>query len=123
MLSDDLVIRPFADTLRDLRRGTVVTELEEGLAEVVRAVEETGKAGKLTLTLTVKPISIGSVGTATVAIHDDVKATLPRERPGTVMFAADGVLTRNDPRQPELGLRTVNPATGGIHDHKEASSA
>ncbi|KAK0359632.1 hypothetical protein LTR94_030539, partial [Friedmanniomyces endolithicus] len=48
-------MKPITDVLRDIRKGMVAEAAGEELANVVRAVTATGKAGSLTLKLTVKP--------------------------------------------------------------------
>lgn len=46
--------RPIFDTLRMLHGGMFLDECSEKLAEAVKQVDETGKAGKLTITLDLK---------------------------------------------------------------------
>lgn len=46
-----LTTTPFNQNLVHLNKGTLNDELTEHLAELVKAVRETGKAGSLTLTL------------------------------------------------------------------------
>ena len=48
-------MRPITDVLRDIRKGRVVDAASDELAEVVRAVLATDKAGELTLKLKIKP--------------------------------------------------------------------
>jgi hypothetical protein len=95
--------RPFTDTLRDLRAGAALEELAEHMQKLVLAVSEVGKAGKLTLTIDVKPVE--KVGGA-VSVHDTIKVTMPNDKgDGTVFFVTpEGNLSRNHPRQTELGL-------------------
>jgi hypothetical protein len=100
-------VRPFADTLREVRGGVVLDELAEQMQALVNAVTESGKSGKLTLTIEVKPFD--KVDGAMV-LRDTVKLTLPKiTSAGTVMFATpEGNLQRNHPKQDELpGLRDV----------------
>lgn len=94
--------RRFADTLTDLRNGELQQELTDALKEVVGRVLETGKPGKLTLTIKVRKASKG-VGSSLVLV-DDVKTTLPTpERGESVLFASEDLtLQRSDPRQPRL---------------------
>ena len=42
--------RPFFDTARDIRRGGLLEDCADELQKVVKAVEETGKPAKLTIT-------------------------------------------------------------------------
>lgn len=92
--------RPFTDTLRDLRGGEVLDELSAKLNEVVGAVTTTGKEGKVTLTLKLKPMNNGAM----LQIDDDITASVPKPATGgTVMFPTpENNLSRRDPRQPDL---------------------
>lgn len=51
------MIRPITDTLRHIGGGEFVDVASDKLAELVTAVDSTGKAGKLDLTITVKKAS------------------------------------------------------------------
>lgn len=101
------MIRPFTDTLRDLRAGKTLDELAERLQEIVQAVQRCGKQGTLTLKLTIKPASRGDL--ETILIHDAIKAIVPEgERAATLFFGTpEGNLTRTNPRQID-GLRGVD---------------
>lgn len=93
--------RDFAAFLLELAKGRPHRELSEALAEVSKAVVETGKAGKLQLTLQIKQQK-GVDGA--VLITDDIKKSVPRyDRPATIFYAGeDGELTRSDPHQQAL---------------------
>lgn len=96
----------FCDVLRQLRHGGSVANLTKELRDLVSAVRETGRRGKLVLTIDVKPASTGDATALTLA--DAVKVTYPTSEKVETLFFADvqNVLKRNDPRQPELsGLR------------------
>lgn len=118
--------RPFFETLRELRQGRTLEDLEEALGEIVRAVEITGKAGELTLKLKVRPPRKGSNASSYLTVEDDVVTKIPRrDREDTVFFPlADGSLSRQDPRQGELALRGVptgvDPSTGEITSQRSA---
>jgi hypothetical protein len=100
--------RPFADTLRDLRGGAVLDELAEQMQHVVDAVSTTQAAGKLTLTITVKP----QPGTDAFLVADEIKATLPRQKSkGSLLFPTpEGNLQRLNPNQRELPGMTLATA-------------
>lgn len=113
-------IRPIVDTLREIRQGALLDEASEELAEVVKRVSETGKAGALSLKLTVKPAGRGSV--RTVVIVDEVTTKLPEpDKEVTVFFpTSEGNLSKQDPAQMNLGLRaveTLDTETGEIFSH------
>ena len=97
----------FEKTLRDVRYGHAVTEASEKLAQLVQAVRASGKGGRFTLTLSVKPASRGD--TSTLMVEDDIAVKLPKqEKPQSVFFATDqNLLQRNDPNQKEFVLKTV----------------
>lgn len=108
------------DTLRDLGYGETLDVLAEDLKEVVKGVRDTGKAGEVTLKLTVKPN-----GPAGVAITDKIVTKVPRADRGEALFFldADANLLRNDPRQHELPLRRIDggkpdydPETGEVNE-------
>lgn len=92
----------FHEFLEHLRNGTATIEYERKLEEVVKAVTETGKPGKLTLTFTVKPADEND--NVHVVITETVKAQPPEPGRGrTFLFAQkDGRLGLQDPRQPSL---------------------
>ncbi len=106
-------VRPFTDTLRDLRRGHTLEELGEALNTVVAAVRKTGKAGAITLKLTVSPASKGDIDQ--VRISDVLTTKVPElDRASTIFFATvENNLQRTDPRQQELKLTNVNRADAG----------
>lgn len=82
---DDRQIKPFADWLALQRKGTLAAELAEGLADLNRAVVETGKAGTLTLTIAVK----SNGDDVSVTITDKVAVKLPEADRGKSIFFVD----------------------------------
>lgn len=100
--------RPFFDTLREIRRGAILDDCADELARLVRAVDETGKAGKLTIELSVKPASKGQ---GIYNISDKVRTKLPELPVGeTIMFGTpEGNLQARNPSQPDIeGLIDVS---------------
>lgn len=113
--------RPFFETLRELRRGQTLLELGDRLAELTQAVVTTGKPGKLKLELSLAPADKGGA----LIMTDKVTVIEPSpDVSRTIFFAtADFQLSRSDPNQMQLGLRSVNttqvppgvdPTTGEI---------
>lgn len=104
----------FTDFLRQIRKGRVVDEATVKLASVVKAVTEHGKAGSLTLTLSVSP-QAGDKGIVTVT--PSLSAKLPEPAmPNAIFFVDDeGGLSRNDPNQGDL-IRDAEKLTGGVRD-------
>lgn len=99
-------IRPITDTLRLLQGGVFLDECSELLAEVVRSVDETGKAGKLTITLDLKKSG------GALAITAKATNKVPEAAPDADLLWAtvEGNLTLDNPTQRKLDLR-VAPAT------------
>lgn len=87
--------RPFAEVLLDLAGGDLERRLTHELAEIVRAVEETGKNGTLALKLTVERDA------KVVRITCESKATIPKESVEATAFFTDerGGLHKDNPRQ------------------------
>ena len=95
----------FADTIRQLSGGRLDELLLESMREVIAGVHNTGKPGKLTLILTVKP----NEENRTVFIDPDVKTAVPKPNAGASLFFSneEGELMRTDPLQPEFAFRAV----------------
>ncbi len=102
--------RPITDMLRDHRNGVTLDEMSDALQDLVEAVTEEGKGGKLTVTISVKPMGRDS-GALEVAC--DIKSAPPKKTLGTSVFFAspENNLVRQDPRQQTLELREIGPAT------------
>ena len=109
-------MRSFAEYLREIDRGRLLTDLTADFKDLVRAVTETGKPGSLTLTLTLKPQGVAA---DTVMVEAAVKLKDPQpSRAGSLFFVSDDLnLTRRDPRQLELAdvaelVKTPAPSPG-----------
>lgn len=98
-------IKPITDTLRHVRSGVMLDEASEKLAEIVKAVDITGKSGKLTIELQVKKLSRSGA----LEIIDKVTSKVPTEAPLTTMMypTPEGNLITEDPRQQKLDLKSV----------------
>lgn len=82
---DTRELKPFADWLAVQRKGSLAAELAETLADVNRAVLETGKPGKVTLTIGVKPTG----DEVSVIVTDKVTAAIPEHDRGQSIFFVD----------------------------------
>lgn len=93
--------RLITDILREYRNGRAADVASQKMAELVQAVDETGKAGSLTITFKVKPEK-GGGSQKTVAC--DVKTKMPEaDLPEAVFFSdGEGALHRSDPQQREM---------------------
>ena len=100
--------RPFMDFLREHRGGATHDELSDALQSLVAEVTDQGKAGTLTLTISIKPIG-KSDG---LEVGADIKSKPPKGAPGVSIFfpTVENNLVRQDPRQQSMELREVAPA-------------
>lgn len=88
----------FASFLLATNKGRTESELSRQLQRLVAAVNETGKPGKLTLTIEIKP-QANTDGVVTVTDRVTVKAP-ELARPASIFFITDAAgLSRTDPRQ------------------------
>lgn len=101
-------MRLITDILREIRKGRPVEEATNALADVVRAVDETGKEGSVTITLKVKPTKHGGPEKQLIC---EIKAKKPICDIAAAVFFSDdeGDLFRVDPRQEEMQLSEANP--------------
>jgi len=102
-------MRLITDILRDIRKGRPVEEATMALSDVVRAVDETGKEGSVTITLKIKPAKHGGPEKTLVC---EVKAKKPISEIAPAVFFSDGDgdLHRFDPRQEEMELKEATPS-------------
>ncbi len=105
-------MRLITDVLRDIRRGRAVDQATQQLAHVVQAVDETGCAGEVTITIKVKPAKEGGSEKTLQCI---VKSKIPQAPiPEAVFFSdSNGDLHRTDPAQSEMELKEVPRGSGG----------
>ena len=96
---DDPDIRDFTDVLAELSEGHTATELSEAFWDLLQRVQDTAKAGTLTLT-----ISVGFDGVGRIVVKDEIKTKLPEHNRQTTAFFVDkhGNASRRDPNQPEI---------------------
>ncbi len=99
----------YTHTLNQLLHGATSEELSDRLSNCVDAVRNTGKQATLTIKLTIKPIG---QGTGQYEIRDKITETIPElDRGMTLMFGTpEGNLEREDPRQKNLDLKSVESA-------------
>lgn len=122
---EEVAIRPFADFLREQARGHSHEELSEGLAQLVRRVQDTGKKGRITYTVNIAQTKSAD---GALLVTDEISLRLPEhDRGGSIFFAdAEGNLQRTDPNQlafeslREVPPPNVDPETGEIKEIKNA---
>lgn len=107
-----MAVKSITETLERLRGGQMLDEASEKLAEIVRAVGVTGKAGELVIKLQVKKLSRSGA----LEVIDKVTAKVPEESPITTMMypTPEGNLITEDPRQQKLDL--TMPVIQGASD-------
>ena len=76
--------RPFFETLRELRKGKTLEDLTAALADLVTAVQTTGKGGEIILRLRIRPPRPGSI--AYITIEDELVTKLPKADRGDTVF-------------------------------------
>jgi hypothetical protein len=93
--------RDFCAILIEINKGESHRELSEALADLVAAVEITGKPGSLSYSLKVQPHQGNS---AIVTVTDEIKRKIPEGDRRTSIFFVDQThsLVRNDPHQVSL---------------------
>jgi hypothetical protein len=99
------MIRPITDTLRHIGGGVFIDTASDKLAELVAAVDASGKAGRIDLTISVKKATRGGA----MHLTGKVKLTKPAEEPmEALLFATpEGNLIADDPHQQKLDLKAV----------------
>lgn len=102
--------RPLLETLREIRRGDLLDEAADALQQLVAAVSDTGKVGKMTIEISIAPASKGQ---GAVKVADKITLKIPTWPAGeTILFVTpDNNLVPNNPRQESLDLRSVAPAS------------
>jgi len=94
-------MRPITDVLREMRGGKAVVQASEMLSEIVRAVDETGKSGSVTITITVEPEK-GGGSQKTLSVDMKMKKPTTALQPAIFFSDSDGDLHRSDPEQREM---------------------
>lgn len=97
--------RAIFDTLREIRAGALLDEASSALAEVVLAVQTTGKGGKVSIVVDLKPPARGSSRTIVVDAEVVKKVPVPDREVSVFFPTADGSLTKTDPAQMPLELK------------------
>lgn len=113
-----MAIRPITDTLRMIDNGVLVDLASEKLNQLIKRVEDTRKAGKLTITLDIKPARAGAMN-----IIPTVVAKMPEAKadPTLLWITPDFNLTAENPNQQTLDLRQVETAVAELREAIEPS--
>ena len=104
------MIRPITDTLRHIGGGVFIDTASDKLAELVAAVDQSGKSGKITLDITVKKATRGGA----MLLSGKVRMTKPADEPLEAMLFAtpEGNLVTEDPNQKTLDLKVIGKEGG-----------
>ena len=96
--------RSITDTLRHLEAGCLIEEASELLAELVKAVDATGKDGSLTISIKLRKATAGALAvTGNVSIKKPAEPAIE-----SLLFATpEGNLLTEDPRQTKLDLKPI----------------
>lgn len=86
----------FLEFMQSFRRGELLREADDRMAEVLAAIQETGNGGEVTIKL---PFKVNKAGQ--IECVPQVSAKKPRREMGTGIFflSDDARLTRRDPNQ------------------------
>jgi len=93
-------MRPFHEVIVDLRGGRYSLALTEALAEVVKAVQDTGGKGALTMKLTIE--QKGDDGALEIGMVCDVKTPRPALGNALMFGDDDGSLSLRNPKQGDM---------------------
>lgn len=108
-------MKSFAHPLNEINEGSTHAALTQDMADLLRTVQTTGRAGKLTITLKVAPAVRNTSGGDIDRINLTVDRTLALPKPETptdfFYLTEDGETTRNHPKQQTLELREVTNTT------------
>lgn len=101
--------RPITDTLRHIGGGVFIDTASDKLAELVAAVDTSGKSGRIDLSISVKKATRGGA----MILTGKVKVTKPADEPMEAMLFAtpEGNLVADDPHQQKLDLKSVPAAS------------
>lgn len=95
----------FMQVLQTHDGGEVLNKLADAQRQCLEAVQLAGKAASITITIAYAPAAKGAFAVA----FSEPKVKVPAGKPEVSLWFGDenGQLTRNDPRQKELALKTV----------------
>lgn len=114
--------KSFSVVLSDLNDGSTHAALTADFAELLKSVQNMGRAGSMTLKIKVAPATktnTGSVDKITITAERKLELPKPEQPSDFYWLTDDGETSRNHPRQNSLDLRDVN-TNGTSHDLKKA---
>lgn len=98
--------KPITDTMHHIGNGFFINTASEKMQDLVKKVNESGKSGKIDLSITVKK----QTRSGAMHITGKIKATMPADDPmETLLFATDdGGLSADNPHQQKLNLTVID---------------
>lgn len=107
----------FLHVLQHHNDGEALAELADAMRECITAVQTVGKPARLQISVTFAPAARAAYA---VSIGEPKVKLPPVDRPASLWFGdGDGNLHREDPRQPQLPLKTV-PAEPAREELRQA---
>ena len=107
-------MKAFSIFLAELNEGATHSAITADLAELLRTVQNTGRAGALTIKIKVAPsmrTQSGSVDKVNITADRVLALPKPEGQVDFFYLTEDGETTRNHPKQHDLPLRdVVNPS-------------
>lgn len=111
-------VRPAQAILIEMNNGNVMVALADHIHDAIAAVKQFGKPAVITLDITVSTMKDQhNLVNPPVVMAGEVSSKLPKAPPPLTLFFVDedGNPTRNQTREPELGLTmAVDKSTGEI---------
>lgn len=105
-------MKPFTLILAELNDGSTAAGLTADIAELLAAVQRSGRSGSLTLKIKVAPTTksqaTGSVDKVNLTAERKLELPKPEAPTDFYWLTDDAQLTRNHPRQQSLELRDVS---------------
>ena len=92
----------FLRVLGELRGGLVVLDIAQKQEEVIKAIQDAGKNGEITIKLKYAPVGSGNREVHVSAAVTAKKPADPGLEERSVFFAEHGQLHRHDPRQGDM---------------------
>ena len=107
--------KPITDTLRHIDGGCFLDEAAEKLSALVLAVDQTGKAGSLTIKIDLRKATAGAM-----AVKGKVTVKPPEPAPFEALLfpTPEGNLLSEDPRQQRLELKAVAAPSASTEELK-----
>jgi len=101
--------RPISETLHHIGGGAFVDQASNKLNDLVNAVGDTGKSGKLILEITVKKATRG--GAMHITGRSTLKAPVTDTMEAMLFATPEGNLVADDPQQKKLDLKIADAPT------------